>query len=117
MVKIRLTRMGRTHLPFYRIIAIDSRSRRDGRTIETLGTYEPFKRVVTLKEEEILKWLNNGAQPTNTVKNILSEAGIIKKFVESKKALKTSNKKEAKPKQKQSINNTKKVSSKKATKK
>lgn len=84
MVKIRLTRMGRQHLPFFRIVAIDSKSRRDGAYIELLGTYEPFEGKVNLKEEQILKWLKNGAQPTNTVRNILSNAGIIKKFAESK---------------------------------
>lgn len=117
MVKIRLTRMGRTHLPFYRIIAIDSRSRRDGKTIELLGTYEPFKGVATLKEEEILKWLNNGAQPTDTVRNILSNAGIIEKFTQSKKNLKALNKKESKPKKVTNSSNSKKQVVKKTTKK
>lgn len=84
MVKIRLTRFGRTHLPFYRIVAVDSRVRRDGAYIEILGTYEPFDGVVNLKEESILKWLNNGAQPSDTVRNILSKNGIWKKFKDSK---------------------------------
>ena len=72
--------------PFYRIVAADSRSPRDGRFIELLGTYNPCTNPaqVNLKEEEILKWLNNGAQPSDTVKNLLSKQGIMKKFADSK---------------------------------
>lgn len=85
-VKIRLKRMGAKKSPYYRIVAADSRSPRDGRFIEQLGTYDPTKNpaAVTLKEEEILKWLNNGAQPSDTVRNLLSQAGIMKKFADSK---------------------------------
>ncbi len=87
-VKIRLKRMGAKKSPFYRIVAADSRSPRDGRFIEQLGTYDPRQNpaVVTIKEEEVLAWLNNGAQPSDTVRNILSKAGIMTKFAESKKA-------------------------------
>lgn len=86
-VKLRLKRMGAKKAPYYRIVAADSRSPRDGRFIEQLGTYDPTKEPaqVSLKEEEILKWLNDGAQPTDTVRNILSKAGIMTKFAESKK--------------------------------
>ncbi len=86
-VKLRLKRMGAKQQPFYRIVAADSRFPRDGRFIETLGTYNPVKGQdkVTLDEEKIMKWLNNGAIPTDTVKNILSNAGIIKKYTDSKK--------------------------------
>ncbi|WP_294581482.1 30S ribosomal protein S16 [uncultured Thomasclavelia sp.] len=85
-VKLRLLRMGAKKAPFYRIVAADSRSPRDGRFIELLGTYDPNSNPakVTIKEEEVLKWLNNGAQPTDTVKNLLSKEGIIKKFADSK---------------------------------
>jgi len=85
-VKIRLKRMGAKKKPYYRIVAADSRMPRDGRFIEQLGTYDPTKNpaAVTLKEEEILKWLNNGAQPSDTVRSLLSQAGIMKKFAESK---------------------------------
>lgn len=85
-VKIRLKRMGAKKKPYYRIVAADSRMPRDGRFIEQLGTYDPTKdpAAVTLKEEEILKWLNNGAQPSDTVRSLLSQAGIMKKFAESK---------------------------------
>lgn len=85
-VKLRLLRMGAKKAPFYRIVAADSRSPRDGRFIELLGTYDPRTNPakVTIKEEEVLKWLNNGAQPSDTVRNLLSKEGIIKKFADSK---------------------------------
>ncbi|MBO6047162.1 MAG: 30S ribosomal protein S16 [Erysipelotrichaceae bacterium] len=85
-VKIRLKRMGAKKAPFYRVVAADARAKRDGRFIEQLGTYDPRQEpaAVSLKREEILKWLNNGAQPTATVKNILSKEGIIKEFADAK---------------------------------
>lgn len=85
-VKLRLLRMGAKKAPFYRIVAADSRAPRDGRFIELLGTYDPRTNPakVTIKEKEVLKWLNNGAQPSDTVKNLLSKEGIIKKFADSK---------------------------------
>ncbi|HCY52848.1 MAG TPA: 30S ribosomal protein S16 [Kandleria vitulina] len=87
-VKLRLKRMGRKKSPFYRIVAADSRMPRDGRFIEELGTYDPRQNPakVTIKREIVLAWLGNGAQPSDTVKNILSREGIIKEFAESKKA-------------------------------
>lgn len=86
-VKLRLKRMGAKQKPFYRIVAADSRSPRDGRFIETVGTYNPILKEnnVTVDEEKAMKWLNNGAQPTETVKNILSDAGIWAKFKNTKK--------------------------------
>lgn len=85
-VKIRLKRMGSKKQPFYRIVVADSRSPRDGRFIESVGTYNPLTEpeTVTLKEDQIMSWLNNGAQPSATVKNILSRQGIMKKFHEAK---------------------------------
>ena len=85
-VKIRLKRMGAKKSPFYRIVAADSRMPRDGRFLEQLGTYDPRQdpAVVTIKEEEVLAWLNKGAQPSDTVRNILSKAGVMKKFHDSK---------------------------------
>ena len=85
-IKIRLKRMGSKKSPFYRIVVADSRSPRDGRFIETVGTYNPLTEpeTVTLKEEEIMNWLNNGAQPSDTVRNILSKNGVMKKFHEAK---------------------------------
>ena len=86
-VKLRLKRMGSKQKPFYRIVAADSRCPRDGRFIETIGTYNPVKNpaVITVDEEKAIKWLNNGAVPTDTVKNILAGEGITKKYAESKK--------------------------------
>lgn len=88
MVKLRLKRMGAKKAPFYRIVAADSRYPRDGRDIEVVGTYDPTKNptAVRVDEEKALKWLNNGAVPTDTVRNILSDAGVMKKFAETKKA-------------------------------
>lgn len=87
MVKLRLTRMGAAKQPSYRIVAADSRSRRDGRAIDFLGYYNPLTEPATVKidEEKVLKWLNDGAQPTDTVRDILSKEGIMKKFHEQKK--------------------------------
>ena len=85
-VKIRLKRMASKKRPFYRIVVADSRSPRDGRFIESVGTYNPLTEpeTVTLEEESILGWLNNGAQPSDTVRNILSRQGVMKKFHEAK---------------------------------
>ncbi|MDD6878776.1 MAG: 30S ribosomal protein S16 [bacterium] len=86
-VKIRLTRMGAKKHPMYRIVASDSRSPRDGKYIELIGTYNPNTDPASIKvnEEVALKWLNNGAIPTDTVKSILKNEGIMKKFADSKK--------------------------------
>lgn len=86
-VKIRLTRMGAKKKPVYRIVASDSRSPRDGKYNELIGTYDPNKNPADIKinEEVALKWLKNGAVPTDTAKNLLSKAGTIKKFADSKK--------------------------------
>ena len=85
-VKLRLKRMGSKQKPFYRIVAADSRSPRDGRFIETVGTYDPIKKEnnINLDEEKVISWLNNGAQPTDTVRSILTESGIMKKYADSK---------------------------------
>jgi len=80
MVKIRLRRMGAKKAPFYRIIVADSRSPRDGRFIEEVGYYNPMTNPVELKvdSEKVEKWLQSGAQPTETVKSLLVKSGIIK---------------------------------------
>ena len=79
-VKIRLRRMGQKKAPFYRIVVADSRSPRDGRCIEEIGTYDPTKdpSVYHVNEELAKKWLANGAQPTETVARIFKQAGIEK---------------------------------------
>jgi len=85
-VKIRMTRMGSKKKPFYRINVADSRSPRDGRFIETVGTYNPLveENQLTLKEDRVMAWLQNGAQPSDTVRNLLSKVGIMQKFHEQK---------------------------------
>ena len=84
-VKLRLTRMGAKKRPTYRIVATDSRRPRDGQYIELIGTYSPVGEAkVNIKEEVALKWLNNGAIPTDTVKSLFSKAGIMKKFADTK---------------------------------
>ena len=86
-VKIRLNRMGAKKNPFYRVVVADSSVPRDGRFIEILGNYDPSKQpaVVNLDEAKVLDWMNKGAQPTDTVKNLFSKQGIMSKFAESKK--------------------------------
>ena len=86
MVKLRLKRMGAKKQPSYRIVAADSRAPRDGRFIEIIGFYNPRSNPVEIKidEEKALKWLADGAQPTDTVRNIFSKEGIMKKFHEQK---------------------------------
>ena len=84
-VKLRLTRMGAKKRPTYRIVATDSRRSRDGQYIELVGTYNPVSNTdAKINEEVALKWLNNGAIPTDTVKNLLSKQGIMAKYAESK---------------------------------
>ena len=87
-VKLRLTRMGATKRPSYRIVATDSRRPRDGQYLELIGTYMPIEKEenqVKINEELALKWLNSGAIPTDTVRNLFSKEGIMKKFADSKK--------------------------------
>ena len=85
-VKLRLKRMGSKKKPVYRIVAIDSHTKRDGEYIELVGTYNPLTepKSVKIDEEIALKWLKSGALPSDTVRNLLSDAGIMKKFHESK---------------------------------
>ena len=85
-VKLRLKRMGAKRRPFYRIVATDSHRKRDGEYIELIGTYEPINdSKVNIDEEVALKWLKTGAIPSDTVRNLFKEAGIMKKFADSKK--------------------------------
>lgn len=85
-VRIRLKRMGAHKAPFYRVVVSDSRSPRDGRFIEEIGTYNPVAQPVqvNIDEEKALKWLQNGAQASDTARNLLSQAGVLKKFHELK---------------------------------
>ncbi|AZB42914.1 MULTISPECIES: 30S ribosomal protein S16 [Bacillaceae] len=85
-VKIRLKRMGAKKSPFYRIVVADSRSPRDGRFIETVGTYNPVAQPAEVKIDEALalQWMQNGAKPSDTVRNLFSAQGIMEKFHNSK---------------------------------
>ena len=89
-VKLRLKRMGSKKAPFYRVVAADSRSPRDGRFIETVGTYNPITEPAEVKidEEKSLNWLSKGAIPTDTVRDLFRSQGIMEKFHNSKKAAK-----------------------------
>ena len=79
MVKIRLRRMGAKKAPFYRIVVADSRYPRDGRFIEEIGTYNPMTAdaAVKINSERAQQWIKNGAQPTDTVRDILKKAGVL----------------------------------------
>ncbi|MBP3411666.1 MAG: 30S ribosomal protein S16 [Oscillospiraceae bacterium] len=79
MVKIRLRRMGAKKAPYYRIIVADSRSPRDGRCIEEIGTYNPLTEpaTITVDAEKAQQWIKNGAQPTDTVKALLKKANVL----------------------------------------
>ena len=79
MVKIRLRRMGAKKAPYYRIVVADSRSPRDGRCIEEIGTYNPLTSpaTVTVDAEKPQNWIKNGAQPTDTVRSLLKNAGVL----------------------------------------
>lgn len=87
MVKIRLQRFGTTKKPFYRIVAAEASQKRDGRFLEIVGVYDPTKEPILLdiKKDVVMKWLQNGAQPTDTVKNLLTRQGIIAAYTDSKK--------------------------------
>lgn len=91
MVKLRLKRIGKKHYPIYKIVAADSRSPRDGRFIEALGTYNPNMDPleISLKEPRILYWLKVGAKPTETVRNLLKYEGLMLKFRLKQKGLTT----------------------------
>ena len=83
-VKIRLRRMGTKQTPFYRLVVADSRTARTGRFLESLGTYDPLKRPIGLivDAEKALRWLQRGAQPTDTVRQLLSKVGVMRRFAE-----------------------------------
>ena len=85
-LKIRLQRVGTTKKPFYRIVAVDSRKKRDGDVIEYIGRYQPIitDKQFVVDEEKVLKWLNKGAQPTDTIRNFLKREGIWQKYTGAK---------------------------------
>lgn len=85
-VKLRLKRMGAKQRPFYRIVAADARSPRDGRFIDTVGTYDAIANPakITLDKEKVMNWLEKGAQPTDTVRALLKSEGVLKEYSEAK---------------------------------
>lgn len=82
--KIRLKRMGAKKAPFYRVVVSDARSPRDGRFIEEIGYYNPTKspEEIVIDEEKAIKWLGDGAEPSDTVKALFKKAGVLKKIAE-----------------------------------
>ena len=87
-VKIRLKRMGKKKTPSYRVVVADARSPRDGRIIENLGWYNPLVEpsIIKVDEEKVLHWLRNGAQPTESVAQLLKRIGVLDRFEQSKAA-------------------------------
>ena len=85
-VKIRMRRMGSKRKPFYRIVVADSRMPRDGRFIEEVGYYNPLTNSdeVKLEEDKIFEWLEKGAQPSDTVRSLLSKAGVMTRYHDAK---------------------------------
>ncbi|MDD2258283.1 MAG: 30S ribosomal protein S16 [Bacilli bacterium] len=86
-VKLRLQRFGSKKRPYYRIVATDSVNPRDGRFIEIIGTYHPIDKnnILKIDEEKALQWLSQGARPTDTVKSLFTQLGIIEKFTKNVK--------------------------------
>ncbi|MFA5693711.1 MAG: 30S ribosomal protein S16 [Acholeplasmataceae bacterium] len=78
-VKLRLQRFGNHKRPFYRIVAADSKAPRDGKFLEILGTYEPIVGTVSVDSEKVLKWMENGAKPTDTVKSLFKKFNVLEK--------------------------------------
>ncbi|HYK85568.1 MAG TPA: 30S ribosomal protein S16 [Ktedonobacteraceae bacterium] len=87
-VKIRLKRMGKKKTPSYRVVVADSRSPRDGRIIENLGWYNPLVEpsAIHINEEKALGWLKNGAQPTESVAQLLKRTGVLARFEQARAA-------------------------------
>lgn len=87
-VAIRLKRFGRKKRPFYRVVVADTRDPRQGMSIDNIGYYNPLTEPteVQINEEKAIKWLNEGAQPTKTVKDLLSKVGILQKFHSQKQS-------------------------------
>lgn len=93
MVKIRLRRMGAKKRPFYRVVVADARSPRDGRFIEEIGYYDPTKdpAVIKIDEEKAVRWINNGAQPTDTARSLLRKTGVLKRVHDLKQDVSKAN--------------------------
>ena len=87
MLKIRLTRLGAKKAPYYRIVVADSRAPREGRPVDTIGAYDATKSpaMVSIDEEKAIAWLGKGAHPTDTVRSLLKQEGVMAKFAAAKK--------------------------------
>ena len=87
MLKIRLSRLGAKKAPYYRIVVADSRAPREGRPVDTIGAYDATKSpaMVSIDEEKAIAWLGKGAQPTDTVRSLLKQEGVMAKFAAAKK--------------------------------
>lgn len=116
MVKLRLIPTGKSVQPSFRVVAIDARTKLNGKYIDILGFYDPIKKVVKINEELTLKFLLTGAQPTDTVRSLLSKQGILEKFnnlkIEQKKATSKTQTKKPSKKTTSKTETTKKVSAK-----
>lgn len=90
-VRLRLKRIGAKGRPVYRIVVVDSRTPRDGRVIESIGVYNPLQQsaALSLDEEKAFSWLQKGAKPTATVRELLSAAGVLERFAALRRARKT----------------------------
>lgn len=99
MVRLRLRRMGAKKAPFYRVVAADASSPRDGRFIEVLGHYNPTKnpQIIELKEDRVMYWLGVGAQPSETVRSLFRKKGLLQKAHEARLAAREPAEAEAQP--------------------
>ncbi len=90
-VRLRLKRIGAKKMPVYRVVVMDARSPRDGRIIESIGVYNPLQEpaALTVDEEKALSWLQKGARPTATVRELLSTAGVLERFADLRRSGKT----------------------------
>ncbi|MFQ5960931.1 MAG: 30S ribosomal protein S16 [Candidatus Methylomirabilales bacterium] len=90
-VRLRLKRIGAKKRPIYRVVVMDARAPRDGRVIESIGVYNPLQEpaALTLDEEKALSWLQKGARPTATVRELLSTAGVLERFAGLRRSGKT----------------------------
>ncbi len=118
MVKLRLKRMGKIDTPFYRIVVLDSRKKRDGAYLESLGYYDPKTDPLTLKvdTDRAIHWLQNGAQPSDTVRSLFRKAGILEKWHNLKNEANEGKEKETKVKKPTAKKTTAKKTEKKETK-
>lgn len=88
MLKIRLKRLGKKHMPYYRVVVMPARTKRSSNTIDELGHYDPIKKDIKIDGDKATQWMKNGAQPTDTVRRLLIKQGVIKADKKEKKEFK-----------------------------